>query len=139
VYWRQFAIRVESGNDENADFFVLKCMQRLQTLTSQEGLDDFGVTVDEGEDVILAQYNMQSGTKQNSYVLIKDRGPAWIYSHFVWVSKFPMIQAAYKQKCGTTGYRLPKSTIEQICFVLIDDDLDLDAKEDFDTKNEESS
>ncbi len=58
------------------------------------------------------------GKKKSSYVLIRDKGPTFIYSHLVNASKFSMIQTMNKQKGGVTIYTLPKSALEHITYAM---------------------
>lgn len=51
-------------------------------------------------------------------MLIKDKGPTFMYSHLVCASKFSMIQAMNKQKGGVTVYTLPKSALEHITYAM---------------------
>jgi hypothetical protein len=50
-------------------------------------------------------------------VLIRDKGPAFIYS-IVCASKFSMIQAMHKQKGGVIVYILPDNALEHITFAM---------------------
>jgi hypothetical protein len=51
-------------------------------------------------------------------MLIRDKGPTFIYSHLVCASKFSMIQDVHKQKGGIIVYILPDNALEHITFVI---------------------
>jgi len=51
-------------------------------------------------------------------MLIRDKGPTFIYSHLVCDSKFSMIQDVHKQKGGVIVYILHDNALEHITFVI---------------------
>jgi hypothetical protein len=82
------------------------------------GLDDWGNFVEKGDEIIINHYYKQLGTRKSSYVLIRDKGLAFIYFHLVCNSKFSLVPTAHKQKGGSTGYILPSIMLEQIKSIL---------------------
>ena len=99
-----FAILAEPNNDEGTQFYILTCVKPMHIVEEDLGPDDFGVNVEKGDEIVQGIYYAQRGMKNTSYVLLRDKGPATMYSHHVIASKFEMVQAPHKQKGGVTVY-----------------------------------
>ncbi len=112
-----FAI-VTAPNNYGVDFFILQCVKKLHIIDEDSRPDDFGNSVEKGDEIVIGQYYKQSGRRKSSYVLIRDKGLAFIYSYLVCASSFSMIQAIHKQKGGVTVYILPDNALEHITFVI---------------------
>jgi hypothetical protein len=114
-----FAVRTKAENEKGADFYILKCWKTLHIVEVDVGLDDWQQSAEIGDEIVIGQYYKQ-GRSQTSFVLIRDQGPTFIYSHLVITSKFPMMQKSHRQKGDVTVYSLPQSTYEQTKAVLDD-------------------
>jgi hypothetical protein len=91
-----FVIVAALGNNEGVDFFILQCIKQMHIVQEDVGLDDWGNFVETGDEIIINHYCKQLGTRKSSYVLIRDKGPTFIYSHLMCDSKFSLVQAAHK-------------------------------------------
>ncbi len=87
---------VAPGNYEGVDFFILQRVKKLHIIEEDSRPNDFGNSIEKGDEIIIGQYYKQSSKRKSSYVLIRDKGPAFIYSHLVCACKFFMIQATHK-------------------------------------------
>jgi hypothetical protein len=85
-----FAVRAKAENEKGADFYILKCWKTLHIVEVDVGIDDWQQSAEIGDERVIGQYYKQQGGAQTSFVLIRDQGPTFIYSHLVITSKFPM-------------------------------------------------
>jgi hypothetical protein len=106
------------NNYEGADFFILQCVKELHIVEDDSRPYHFGNYMEKGDEIVIGQYYKPSGRRKSSYVLIKDKGPVFIYSHMVCASKFSMVQATHKQKGGVTIYTLLNSALEHITSII---------------------
>ncbi len=83
---------------EGADFFILQCVKELHIVEDDSRPYDISNYMEKGDEIVIGQYYKQLGKRKSSYMLIKDKGPIFIYSHMVCASKFSMVQATHKQK-----------------------------------------
>jgi hypothetical protein len=93
-------------------------MKQMHIVQENVGPNDWGNFEEKGDEIVIDHYYKQSCTRKSSHVLIRDKGPTFIYSHLVCASKFSMVQASHKQKGGSTVYSLPSTMLEQIKYVL---------------------
>ncbi len=136
-----FAVRAKAKNEKGADFYILKCWKTLHVVEVDVRLDDWQQSAEIGDEIVSGQYYKQQGWAQTSFVLIRDQGPTFIYSHLVITSKFPMMQKSHRQKGDVTVYSLRQSTYEQIEAVLDDynPSEDESGEEDDEDDSEQSS
>jgi hypothetical protein len=66
-------------------------------------VDAYGQMFHYDSQVVTGKYFKQQGRSPYSYVQC-DIGEAYIYSHFIRVVKFQMIQSSHKQKGGKPVY-----------------------------------
>ncbi|CAM6129056.1 unnamed protein product [Calypogeia fissa] len=104
-----FAVIAEPDSDTGAQFWILLCTERLHMVEEESKKDSYGQTVTKGEQIVKGKYYEQQGRNECSYVLCPD-GEAYIYSHLVRAVKFPMRQAAHRQKGNITVYKLDLET-----------------------------
>jgi hypothetical protein len=90
-----FVVVVAPSNNEGVDFFILQCIKQMHIVQEDASLDDWGNFVEKGGEIVINHYYKQLGTRKSSYVLIRDEGPTFIYSHLVCASKFSMVQIAH--------------------------------------------
>ena len=72
------------------------------------------VKIEEGDEILVGQYYVQKGSSEAFYILEIDKGPTFIYSHHVCVTKFPMKHCIHKQKEGLTMYQISKMNLQQL-------------------------
>ncbi len=113
-----FAIVATLDNYEAVDFFILQCVKELHIVDEDLRPNDFGNFVEKCDDIVIGQYYKQSSKRKSSYVLTRDKGIAFIYSHLVCAFEFSMIQVMHKQKGGVIVYTLPNNALEHITFVI---------------------
>jgi hypothetical protein len=57
---------------------------------------DYNFIIEKGDEIVEGRYYKQLGRKETSFVMDVGKGPTYIYSHFVYASKFAMVQVAHK-------------------------------------------
>ncbi len=67
-----FSIRAEERNEEGVDFYILKCLKPLHIVEFYARPDDWQQYVEVGDEIVIGQYNKQSGWAKTSFVLVKD-------------------------------------------------------------------
>ena len=133
-------VRAESGNEEGVKFYALQCTKVLHSVASNMGPDAYNQTVERGSDIVCGLYYQRCGRAPTSYTLLRDQGPALIFSHLVKITKFPMVMATHKLKGGTTVYSMPISTLQQIeSLISSREDTDSDSNTDSDLNGGSSS
>jgi hypothetical protein len=114
-----FAVPAESGNAEGVDFYIVQCTRPMYTVQEVNLRDAWsGKVVDRGDEFVEGLYYQRKGLKENSYVLLREHGVGFFYSHLILRSKFNMKEAHLKQKGGTTVYQLSNQTLQRIQCVL---------------------
>lgn len=110
----------EDPHSKGAEFFVLLCTKKMYVVEDEILTDAWGGVVERTDEVVEGLYYEQHGLKPNSYVLLDAAGPARVYSHLVFASKFSMKLAMHKQKSNTSVYKLSDAALSKIARVLRD-------------------
>jgi hypothetical protein len=117
---------------DGAEFFVLVCTRTMHLVEEDTFIDDWNGVTERGDEVVEGLYYKQQGPRQNSYILLQDRGVARLYSHLVCATKFTMSLAPHKQKGGVSVCKLSDAAMLHIRDVVRSkqqpDDLDLEDK-----------
>ncbi|KAG0573047.1 hypothetical protein KC19_VG144000 [Ceratodon purpureus] len=117
-----------------ASFFVLMCTKPLHVVQEETVTDAWGSVLDRCDEVVEGIYYHQHGRKDNSYVFLREAGPALLLSHLVCATKFSMTMANHKQKGGVSLFHLSDSALTHIREVVkasvareeLDSEVDLD-------------
>jgi hypothetical protein len=109
-----FAILAEPGNSEKANWFILQCTKPMHLVQEEVKEDAWGNQFDQGDEVVEGLYFQQKGIKENSYIFLRDKGTACVYSHHVCANKFAMVQAQHKQKGNVSVYQLSDTKVAQL-------------------------
>jgi len=107
-----FAFMAAWNNYEGVDFFILQCVKELHIVEDDSRPYDFANYMEKGDEIVIGHYYKQSGRRKSSSVLIKDKGPVFIYFHMVCASKFSMVPVTHKKKGGVTTYTLLNNALE---------------------------
>jgi hypothetical protein len=114
-----FAVPAELGNTEGVDFYVVQCTRTMHIVeeTSRRDVWD-GKVVERGDKIVEGLYYQRKGLSQTSYILLRDKGVSFHYSHLILTLKFRMVQARHKQKGDTTVYQMSENSLQRIRAVL---------------------
>lgn len=85
----------------------------MHVIKKDEGLDDYGVSVTEGQAVVICQYYEHRGIKKSSYIL-RNKGLAFVLSFLVHASKFSLVQLRHNKKGGYIVYKIQDGDITWI-------------------------
>jgi hypothetical protein len=114
-----FAVPVEPGNAEGADFYIVQCTKTMHIVQDVSRKDAWsGKLVEKGDEIVEGLYYRRQGRKENSYVLLRDEAVSFHYSHLILRSKVSMKQAPHKQKGGTSVYQLSEHALQSILDVI---------------------
>ena len=110
----------EDPHSKGAEFFVMLCTKKMYVVEDEILTDPWGGIVERSDEVVEGLYYEQHGLKPNMYVLLDAAGPARVYSHLVFASKFVIQLSRHKQKSNTPVYKLSDAALGKIARVLRD-------------------
>jgi len=87
-------------------------MQQMHIVQKDKRPNVYGFSVDKGDEVVIGLYYRQCGCKESTYELLNEKGYAFIYSNWVIISKFAMVQSNHKLRGGKIVYNLIHSSLE---------------------------
>lgn len=140
-----FAIIADTENpdDGGAEFYILICTKPMYIFQGDSIRDAWNTLVDHGDEVLEGLYYRQQGRNDNSYVLLRDQGVAYVFSHHVVATKFSMRMAPYKQKGGVSVFHLSPNALRHISIRIQDrrerEELDLHEEGDLHSDDSDSS
>jgi hypothetical protein len=88
-------LMLKFGNEEGVNFYGISCTKPLHQV-SEQFTNMWGNTFELGDMIVVGTYYQKWGTRESSYVLLRNSHIVYLYSHLVRVVKFMM---TFKQHC----------------------------------------
>jgi hypothetical protein len=102
-----FAILAEPNNEEGVPYYILQC-QREKFIVGEPFHCVWGNSFEIGDHVIEGLYFQNWGTRARNYVFLNNSLPAFVHSHLLKATKFPMIPLDHRVKGSDPIYNLPE-------------------------------
>jgi hypothetical protein len=100
-----FAVLAEDNNDEGVPYYILQC-QRTKFVAGEDFECVWGNRFEVGDHVVEGIYFQNWGAGSQNYVYLSGSCLAFIHSHLVKATKFPMILLDHRVKGDEPIYKL---------------------------------